>query len=272
MNTNQHYPFAPPHHTPPWARGGDYAREAAPPTPGLVKSVLRAVREAVRCWALQGEPRQATWQPLSPDEHKRLKIERYSFSMSPEKNFELGGERMTFDMSLQPNTRIRATQIVMNAPAPNFVLIDSLQVANVNVFVGTTEDAWTYSATAQGVTLDLPTLDPATPASAAGCYTGYLPPDYDGPGTKKVNRGPAPPPVEPSKIDVSLYGRSKKDKKLLLEARSTYDTAMRNFRRQLRTYERGPRLDRIVDERVPGFQFQFIVTFQGPSVFIERDL
>ena len=36
----------------------------------------------------------------------------------------------------------------MNAPAPNFVLVDSLQVANVNVFVGTTEDAFTYSATA----------------------------------------------------------------------------------------------------------------------------
>lgn len=114
---------------------------------------------------------------LDPNEHSRLKIERYSFSMSPGLNFVLGTP-MTFEATLQPNTRIRAQRIVMNAPQPNFVLIDSLQVANVNVLVGTTEDAFTYSAQAQGVMLDLPTLDPANRATVSGNYTGYLPPGY----------------------------------------------------------------------------------------------
>jgi hypothetical protein len=114
---------------------------------------------------------------LDPNEHSRLKIERYSFSMSPALNFTLG-TAAAFEATLQPNTRIRAQRIVMNAPAPNFVILDALQVANVNVFVGTQEDAFTYSAQAQGVMLDLPTLDPANRASVSGTYTGYLPPGF----------------------------------------------------------------------------------------------
>jgi hypothetical protein len=114
---------------------------------------------------------------LDPNEHSRPKIERYSFSLSPAENFTLGTP-VAFEATLQPNTRIRAQRVVMNAPVMNFVLVDSLQIANVNVLVGTTEDAFTYNANGQGVMLDLPTLDPANRATVSGSYTGLLPPGY----------------------------------------------------------------------------------------------
>lgn len=114
---------------------------------------------------------------LDPNEHSRLKIERYSFAISPDENFSLGTP-VAFEATLQPNTRIRPQRIVTNAPVPNFVLLDGIQVANVNVLVGSTEDAYTYAAPAQGVMLDLPTLDPANRATVSGSYTGLLPPGY----------------------------------------------------------------------------------------------
>jgi hypothetical protein len=128
-------------------------------------------------WAAEHAITAARARLLDPNEHSRLKIERYSFSMSPEVNFVLGTP-VAFEATLQPNTRIRAQRVVMNAPVMNFVLIDSLQVANVNVLVGTTEDAYTYNANGQGVMLDLPTLDPANRATVSGSYTGLLPPGY----------------------------------------------------------------------------------------------
>jgi hypothetical protein len=114
---------------------------------------------------------------LDPNEHSRLKIERYSFAISPDEPFSLG-TGVSFEATLQPNTRIRPQRILTNAPVPNFVLLDGIQVANVNVLVGGTEDAYTYAATAQGVMLDLPTLDTSNRATVSGVYTGLLPPGY----------------------------------------------------------------------------------------------
>lgn len=128
-------------------------------------------------WAAQQAATASRAAILDPNEHSHLKIERYSFSMSPAENFVLSTP-VAFEATLQPNTRIRPQRIVMNSPMPNFVILDSLQVANVNVFVGTAEDAFTYSAQAQGVMLDLPTLDPANRATVSGSYTGLLPANY----------------------------------------------------------------------------------------------
>lgn len=109
---------------------------------------------------------------LDPNRYSRTKVERYSFSMSAALVL---GTAAAISTTLQPNTTIRPQRVIMNAPAPNFVTLTSLQIANVNVFVGGTEDAWTYSATAQGVVLDLPTLQPAYRATAGGNCTGYIP-------------------------------------------------------------------------------------------------
>lgn len=114
---------------------------------------------------------------LDPNENSMLKIERYSFSLT--NVFTLGGAGVPLvDMTLQPNTKIRPQRVVFNAPSPNFVLLSGLQVANVNAFVGDTEDAFTYSALAQGVALDLPTLEPANRLTVSGNYTGFVPPGF----------------------------------------------------------------------------------------------
>lgn len=112
---------------------------------------------------------------LNPNRFSRTKVERYSFSMTAALVL---GTASAISITLQPNTTIRPQRVVMNAPAPNFVTLTSLQIANVNVFVGGTEDAWTYSVGAMGVMLDLPTLEPAYRATAGGNYTGYTPPGF----------------------------------------------------------------------------------------------
>ena len=115
---------------------------------------------------------------LDPNRDSIVKVERYSFSFSPSANLVLGTASNILPFTQQPSTSIKGQRVIMNAPVPGFVLISSLQVANVNVLVGGTEDAYTYSAGAQGVMLDLPRLDPQNRATSAGAYTGVLPPGY----------------------------------------------------------------------------------------------
>ena len=134
--------------------------------------------ESAAMWAAESSETARRARILDPNEHSRLKLERYSFSLSPAENFSLGTGPTQFEATLQPNTRIRAQRVVTNAPCENFVILDALQIANVNVFVGTSEDAWTYNPRAQGVMLDLPTLDPANRATVSGSYTGILPANF----------------------------------------------------------------------------------------------
>lgn len=115
---------------------------------------------------------------LDPNKHSAVKVERYSFSFSPTQNLVLGTASNIPTFTQQPSTSIKGQRVVMNAPLAGFVLISSLQIANVNVLVGGTEDAFTYSAGAMGVMLDLPRLDPQNRATSAGAYTGVLPPGY----------------------------------------------------------------------------------------------
>jgi hypothetical protein len=115
---------------------------------------------------------------LDPNRDSIVKVERYSFSFSPTQNLVLGTASNITPFTQQPSTSIKGQRVIMNAPVPGFVLVSSLQVANVNVLVGGTEDAFTYSAGAQGVMLDLPRLDPQNRATSAGAYTGVLPAGY----------------------------------------------------------------------------------------------
>jgi hypothetical protein len=112
---------------------------------------------------------------LDPNRDSTVKVERYSFSFSPTTNLTLGTASALGTFTQQPSTSIKPQRLITNAPIPGFVTITTLQIANVNVFVGTTEDAFTYNAGAQGVMLDLPRLDPQNRATAAGSYTGVLP-------------------------------------------------------------------------------------------------
>jgi hypothetical protein len=112
---------------------------------------------------------------LDPNRDSTVKVERYSFSLSPAASLVLGTASSMGSFTANPSTSIKGQRVVTNAPAPGFVTLDALQIANVNVFVGTTEDAYTYNATAQNVVLDLPRLDPQNRATASGDYTGMLP-------------------------------------------------------------------------------------------------
>jgi hypothetical protein len=112
---------------------------------------------------------------LDPNAHSTVKVERYSFSISTPLVLNVAS---AINMTLQPNTKIRPQRVIFNAPSPNFVIITTLQVANVNVFVGGSEDANTYGPLSQGVMLDLPTLEPANRATVTGNYTGFVPPGF----------------------------------------------------------------------------------------------
>jgi hypothetical protein len=169
----------PSRHMPPaafgYGFGYDYGAEGAPVAPPQHHHP-----EMVKAWRhhhhLMGHTA-ARAALLDPNENSLLKIERYSFSLT--NVFTLGGAGVPLvDMTLQPNTKIRPQRVVFNAPSPNFVLLSGLQVANVNAFVGDTEDAFTYSALAQGVALDLPTLEPANRLTVSGNYTGFVPPGF----------------------------------------------------------------------------------------------
>jgi hypothetical protein len=157
--------------------GYDYGAEGAPPV--AAPPARHAHPDMVRAWhhhhQMMGHTA-ARAALLDPNENSLLKIERYSFSLT--NVFVLGTPSTLVDMTLQPNTKIRPQRVVFNAPAPNFVLLSGLQVANINAFVGDTEDAFTYSALAQGVALDLPTLEPANRLTISGAYTGFIPPGY----------------------------------------------------------------------------------------------
>jgi predicted MFS family arabinose efflux permease len=115
---------------------------------------------------------------LDPNRDSTVKVTGYSFSFSPVASLVLGTASSLGTFTQQPSTSIKGRRVLTNAPVPGFVLLTALQIANVNVFVGTTEDAFTYNAGAQNVIMDLPRLDPQNRATASGSYTGALPAGY----------------------------------------------------------------------------------------------
>lgn len=115
---------------------------------------------------------------LDPNRDSTVKVTGYSFSFSPIASLVLGTPSSLGTFTQQPSTSIKGRRVLTNAPVPGFVLLTALQIANVNVFVGTTEDAFTYNAGAQNVIMDLPRLDPQNRATASGSYTGALPAGY----------------------------------------------------------------------------------------------
>ena len=170
---------APPPPPPP---GVSMAPHIAAPHPAVHHGMHQGVHHGhhmARHWEMQNpSSTMSRTLLLDPNRDSIVKVERYSFSFSPSTNLVLGTASNITPFTQQPSTSIKGQRVIMNAPVPGFVLVSSLQVANVNVLVGGTEDAFTYSAGAQGVMLDLPRLDPQNRATSAGAYTGVLPPGY----------------------------------------------------------------------------------------------
>lgn len=114
---------------------------------------------------------------IEPNEGSDVKIERYAFSIN---QAIVLGTTIAVSASGQPDTSIRPQRVSMNAPAPGFVTLNEIKVANVSVTVGGIGDAWDYNANGVGQSLDMPTLSPANRASLLGNYTGYVPPGFVG--------------------------------------------------------------------------------------------
>lgn len=114
---------------------------------------------------------------LEPNKGSAVKVEVYEFNVNQPLTL---GTTLSFTATNQPDTNIRPKRVSMNAPAPGFVTITELKVANVSVIVGGTSDAWNYNANGVGQHLDLPTLSPANRATIIGAYTGFVPPGFVG--------------------------------------------------------------------------------------------
>ena len=148
------------------------------PPPGHPAHARQAAHAALAMQMRNPTSTAARTMLLDPNRDSTVKVERYSFSFSPTTNLVLGTASNIPTFTQNPSTSIKGQRVVMNAPVAGFILVSTLQVANVNVFVGGTEDAFTYGAGAFGVMLDLPRLDPQNRATSAGAYTGVLPPGY----------------------------------------------------------------------------------------------
>jgi hypothetical protein len=110
---------------------------------------------------------------LEPNKGSTLKVERYVFTLSQSLVIGTGS---AINLTDQPDTTIRPQRVTMNAPVPMFAFIDEIKVSNVSVTVGGgTEDAFNYSATGVGQSLDLPTINPANRARVTGTYSGLVP-------------------------------------------------------------------------------------------------
>ena len=169
---------APPAHPGHMHHGHHPAHPAHPAHPGHPAHHHAAAHAALAMQLQNPASTAARTMLLDPNRDSTVKVERYSFSFSPTANFVLGTASNIPTFTQNPSTSIKGQRVVMNAPSAGFVLVSTLQIANVNVFVGGTEDAFTYSAGAQGVMLDLPRLDPQNRATSAGAYTGVLPPGF----------------------------------------------------------------------------------------------
>jgi hypothetical protein len=109
---------------------------------------------------------------LEPNKGSATKVERYSFALNTTLTLSTAS---AINLTGNPDTNIRPQRVTMNAPAPGFVSISQIKVANVSVLVGGIDDAFNYNANGVGQHLDMPTLTPANRASISGDYSGLLP-------------------------------------------------------------------------------------------------
>lgn len=110
---------------------------------------------------------------LDPNRYSTLKVQGYSFSLNSPGL--LMGTAFPFSVTLQPNSKIRPKRMVANVPQPLMITLSAVQVANVNVLIGTNDDAYIYGPNSFGLENEFPTLDTSTRATMTGSYSGYTP-------------------------------------------------------------------------------------------------
>lgn len=109
---------------------------------------------------------------LEPNRGSESKIQRYAFGLQDDVTLSTAS---AIDVDGNPDTHIRPQRVTCNAPLPGFARLSSIKVANVDVIVGGSLDAFDFAATGQDQQLDVPTLSPANKVRVTGTYTGLLP-------------------------------------------------------------------------------------------------
>ena len=113
---------------------------------------------------------------LDPNRYSTLKVQGYSFSLNAlAAGTFLMGTAAPFNVTLQPNSKIRPKRMVTNIPQPLMIILSAVQVANVNVLIGASDDAYIYGPNSFGLENEFPTLDTSTRATMTGSYSGYTP-------------------------------------------------------------------------------------------------
>ena len=113
---------------------------------------------------------------LHPNRWSKVKVQGYSFSLNAKL---VMGTEAAIHRTLQPNVMIRPKRMVTNVHVPAMVTLSSVQVANVNVLIGESDDAYIYGPNSFGLENEFPTLDTSTRATMTGSYSGYVPNHYD---------------------------------------------------------------------------------------------
>jgi len=112
---------------------------------------------------------------MDPNWGSSEKIGRYSFTIT--QTLVLGASE-AINATNSPLNDITPKRLIFNAPCYNFALINVVQIGNMSVIIGGSEDAFNYSATAVDVALSMPLLLAGNRALVAGEYTGITPAPY----------------------------------------------------------------------------------------------
>ncbi len=149
---------------------GDFGYDfGAEPTP----------QEALELWRKQqGQVATGRAAYLKPNAGYAEKIQRYAFTIAPAANPAFGVAAALL-MQGNPRVTIRPQRVVSNVPAPGLATFATLEIANVNAFVGAgATDGFVFNANGTGVSLDLPTITPAYPVSVTGAWLALVPAGY----------------------------------------------------------------------------------------------
>jgi hypothetical protein len=146
--------------------GADAPAAAAPrPNPAQMMNLWRAHH------AMQAKSAQRA-HILSPNKGSDVKVGRYSFSVNQSLVI---GTAAAITASQSPDTNIRPQRVSMNVPSVGFALISEIKAANVSVLVGGLTDAFDFTPTGVGQSLDMPTITPSNKVTVLGSYTGIIP-------------------------------------------------------------------------------------------------
>lgn len=108
---------------------------------------------------------------LDPNRGSGLKVERYILSLS---QALVIGVAAAVNLQSTPDCTFRPQRMSIIVPTPQFVILTSVRMANVDIIIGNGfVDSFQFNANGVGQAMDLPTLTPANRATIQGNYTGF---------------------------------------------------------------------------------------------------